>query len=114
MAENNLQVFEKKYMMAFVSLRDLKVQLKEAEEKEKQIKELIKDGMDEFGIDSIDNEYVRINRIPAYPGKPKLDEKAWRAEDPDSYNEIFNKYNKMSGSKKSYITINIKEEDHDS
>ena len=103
--DNQVTLFEQKNMMAFLELRNLANEVKAKEERMEAIKETIKKGMVEHGITSISNDYVTISHVPANPGKPKLDETAWKAEDPDGYREVFNKYNKMSGQKRGYIRI---------
>lgn len=105
---NNLEIFEQKHMMAFIELQSLTKQKKALEERDKEIRDILVKGMDEYGIESIDNEYVNIIRIKATPGKPKLDEKSWRAEDPEGYNEVFSTYNKMAGAKKAHVRITTK------
>ena len=103
--ENAVTLFEQKHMMAFLELRNLANEVKAKEERMKAIKETIERGMEEHGIASINNDYVTISHVPANPGKPKLDETAWKAEDPDGYHKVFSKYNKMSGAKKAYVRI---------
>ena len=103
--ENTPTVFEQKHMMAFLELRNLSNDIKAKEDRMAAVKERIIKGMEDNNIVSINNEYVTISRVDETPGKPKLDEKAWRAEDPDGYNEVFQKYNKMSGAKKAHIRI---------
>ena len=103
--DNQVTVFEQKHLMMFLELRNLANEVKAKEERMEAIKGVIKKGMEENGITSISNDYVTISHVPASPGKPKLDEKSWRAEDPEGYEKVFNKYNKMSGQKRGYIRI---------
>lgn len=105
---DNELLFQKKNMMAFIELQQVTKARKEAEAREKEIKEQLVKGMDEFGLVSIDNEYVRISYVRPTEGSPKLDEKTWKAEDPEGYHEVFNKYNKMSGGKKGYVRVDLK------
>lgn len=105
---NEIAAFEKNHMMAFIELHQIEEQKKALEARDKEIRSILTKGMEEHGIESIDNEYIRISHISASPGKPKLDEKAWLAEDPEGYREVFDKYNKMSGAKKAYVRITLK------
>lgn len=104
----NAITFEQKHMMAFMELRNLENNIAAQEERLKAVKAQILKGMEEYGIKSIDNEYVTISYVAPTPGKPKLDETAWRAEDPEGYNAVFEKYNKMAGAKKGYVRIKTK------
>ena len=106
--DNNVTVFENKHMMAFIELRDIEKQKKALEDRYNTIREEITRGMDEYGIKSIDNEYVNIVYVLPSPGKPKLDEKTWRAEDPEGYQKVYKLYNKMSGGRKGYVKITTK------
>ena len=100
--------FEKKHMMAFVELRDIERQKAALEDRYNAIRAEITKGMEEHSIKSIDNEYVSIVYVLPSPGKPKLDEKAWRAEDPEGYQKVYKIYNKMSGGRKGYVKITAK------
>lgn len=103
--ENKALIFEQKHMMAFLELRNLQKSIDAAEDRMKEIRETLLKGMEENGIKSIDNEYVTISHVNGTPGKPKLDEKAWRAEDPEGYNKVFQKYNKMAGARRASVRI---------
>lgn len=106
--ENAVTLFEQKHMMAFLELRNLANEVKAKQDRMAAIKKVIEDGMKENGITSINNDYVTISYVPATPGKPKLDEKTWKAEDPDGWHKVFNVYNTMSGAKKGYVRITTK------
>ena len=105
---DNSLVFQQQYMMAFMALRNLENEISDREERLKELKSQILKGMEAYDLKSIDNDYVTISYVAPTPGKPALDEKAWRAEDPDGYNEVFNKYNKMAGGRKGYVRIKTK------
>ena len=111
--ENTALIFEQKNMMAFIELRNLSLEIDRQKERMDAIKETLFKGMDENGIKSIDNEYITITFVDASIGKPALDEKTWKAEDPESYRKVFNQYNKMSGAKKAHIRIKAKKAEDD-
>lgn len=111
--ENSSLIFEQKHMMAFVELRNLSLEIDRQKERMDAIKETLFKGMEENGIKSIDNKYVTITYVDASPGKPALDEKTWKAEDPESYRKVFNEYNKMAGQKKAHIRIKAKKAEDD-
>lgn len=105
---NAIEKYEARYMMAMIELRDIETQKKALESRDKEIRSMLTEGMEEYGIESIDNDYVKITYINPTPGTPKLDEKTWRAEDPEGFNKVFSMYNKMSGGKKGYVRITTK------
>ena len=105
---NELQKFEQQNMMAFIELRDLEKTAESIEKRKKEVREMLKEKMEEHGIKSIDNDYVKITFFPATPDKPSLDTKTWRSEDPDSYNDVFSRFNKMAGGKSSYVKVKAK------
>lgn len=105
---DNSLVFQQQYMMAFMALRNLENEIADREERLNEIKSQILKGMEAYDLKSIDNDYVTISYVAPTPGKPKLDEAAWRAEEPEQYNEVFNKYTKMAGAKRGYVRIKSK------
>ena len=78
-----IEKFERKNMAAFETLSFIQGQRKALEQQEKEIKEMLLQGMKKHGIASIDNDIVRINYIPESESV-SLDTKKWRVEDPDS------------------------------
>lgn len=105
---NAVQKFENKHMMAFIELQQITKQQKELKARDAEIRAILSKGMEEYGIESIDNEFVKINYIQPTAGSLKLDEKSWKAEDPDGYRKVFQKYNKMQGAKKGHVRIDPK------
>lgn len=106
MSDNKLEKFERKNMAAFETLSFIYGQKKALEEQEKEIKAVLLDGMKKYHIDSIDNEIMRINLIPASESVA-IDTKKWRTEDPDSYHAVEQKFNKRT-KKSEYIRITVK------
>lgn len=106
--DKNELTFEQRHMMAFLELRNNERQMEVLKERSETIREQLVKGMEENGIKSIDNEYVTITYVAPTEGKPKLDEKTWKAEDPDGYRKVFNMYNKMSGKRQAYVRIKTK------
>lgn len=106
MDANKLQVFENKHMMAFIELRDIEQQKKALENRDKEIREILAKGMEENGIESIDNEYVRITYI-APTTSESLDTKKLKANDPGLFHELMGMYKKITN-KKGYTRITVK------
>ena len=105
---NALQKFEAQNMMAFIELQKLEKASKAIEQRKKEVREMLAEKMEEHGIKSVDNEYVKITFFPATPAKPTLDTKRWRAADPEGYSEVFDSYNKLDGGKKAYVKVDAK------
>ena len=101
-----IEKFERKNMAAFETLSFIQGQRKALEQQEKEINEILLQGMKKHGIASIDNDIVRINYIPESESV-SLDTKKWRVEDPDSYHKIEQAYNKRTR-KSEYIRITVK------
>ena len=103
-----ITVFEEQYMEACKSLAEMTKQRKKLEEEEKNFKTQLEKAMDEYGIKTIDNQYVKFNRIDANPGKPSVDLKKMEKEEPELYQELLEDYPKLSGKKKSYVRMTVK------
>ena len=103
---NAIAKFEKKNMAAFESLAFITKQQKQLKEQEAEIKRVLLEGMKKHNITAIDNDIVRINYIPESESV-SIDTKKWRADDPDSYHEIEEKYNRRT-KKSEYIRITVK------
>ena len=104
---NELQ-FKQEYGLLFVALRELEVQKKKIESKEKEAREELRKAMEKHNIKEVDTSVIKATWIAPVEASKKLDEKAWRAADPEGYNEVFEKYNKMGGAKKSSVRITPK------
>ena len=103
---NSLQKFEEKNLRLFEDLA-ANTRMKEAlEEREKDLKEQLLIAMENNGITSIDNEIIRINYI-AGSESVSLDTKALRAEEPELYHQLEQKYNKRS-KKNPYVRFTVK------
>lgn len=102
------QIFKKEYGMLFIELRDLEIQKKDIAEREKEAREALRQAMEKYGIKKVETPTVDVTWVPPVEAKPKLDEKAWRAADPDGYNEVFDAYNKLSGGRRGSVRITPK------
>ena len=106
--DNNLQLFNRECAMIFMELRDLEFAKKEIKARDEEARAALLNAMDKYNIKEVDNDYVHVTFVDAVPKSKKLDEKTWRAEDPEGYNEIFNKYNKLAGGRKASVRITPK------
>lgn len=104
--ENNVILYEQKYLESFKKLSELKKVKKEIEAIEKDVKAELSAALDEYDIKSIKNEYVSISRVKE-TSKTEIDLEKLKDAEPDLYNELLADYPKVS-SKKAYIRIEAK------
>lgn len=103
-----LQVFEEKYLLLMKDLADVTIQKKRYETAEKKFKAQLEKVMDEYGIKSIDNQYLKIIRVAESKGKQTIDVDQLKKEEPDLFNELLEDYPKTTGAKKASIRFDIK------
>lgn len=103
---NALQKFEEKNLAVFQQLADIAKAKKRLDAEEKDLKEALLIQMENHGVTSIDNDIIRISYI-AESESVSLDVKGLLAEDPDTYHELEQKYNKRT-KKKAYIRFTAK------
>lgn len=104
--DTQIQVFENQHMQVFQQLAQVTKTKKELEEQEKKFKEQLEKAMDEHGIKSIDNQYLKITRVAESSSK-SIDLKALEKEEPKLYGELLEDYPKVTN-KKAYLTFKVK------
>lgn len=70
-SEKEIVAFEERYLAAFQQLSHIANRRKWYEDEEKKAKAAIQKIMDEYGIKSIDNQYMKITRVSA--GERQID-----------------------------------------
>lgn len=103
---NEVAVFENKYMAVMANIALLEKQVKEMQEQQKALKAKLEGAMDEHGIKSIDNEYLKITRVAASTFK-SIDLKKLQEKEPKLYGELLEDYPKVSN-RKAYVQIKVK------
>lgn len=105
--ENQIEKFnqEAKSIMQNVAL--LATQKKEIEKEEKAMREELLQACERYGVDSIDNEFLKITRVEASQTK-SIDTKKIAKMDPALYEELEREYTKIT-QRKSYLRITPKE-----
>lgn len=103
---NGVKVFENEYMSVMANFALLNQQIKNAQEKLDGIKNQLIEGMDQYDIKSIDNDYCKISRVEASESK-SIDLKAVKKEEPKLYAELLEDYPKVS-KRKASIRIMVK------
>ena len=106
--DQELQVFEEKYLAVMQNLADMTLQKKRLEEAEKKIKGQLQKVMDEYRIKSIDNQFLRITRVAGSEGTTVLDVDALAEKEPKLYKELLADYPKISGKKKGSVRFETK------
>ena len=106
--EAELQVFEEKYLSVMKDLADATIQKKRLEEQEKKFKGQLEKVMDEYGIKSIDNQFLKIIRVAGSDGKTTVDLDKMQKEEPELYQELLEDYPKTTGKKKASIRFDVK------
>lgn len=103
---NEIQVFETKYIAKMAELQRLAKAKKEMEAVEKEIKADLEKAMDEYGIKSIDNEYLKITRIEA-SSSTSIDLATMKKKEPELYAELLEDYPKVTN-RKPYVRFTVK------
>lgn len=104
--DTQIQVFENQHMQVFQQLAQVTKTKKQLEEQEKNFKEQLEKAMDEHGIKSIDNQYLKITRV-GESSSTSIDLKALEKEEPKLYAELLEDYPKVTN-KKAYLTFKVK------
>ena len=107
--ETEIVAFEQKYLQVFKDLAHLESVKKKIEEQSKSARKQIEAAMDQYGVTKIENDYVSICMVPENPGKTTIDLEKLEKEEPEEYESLLEDYPKITGKKKSYIRITVKE-----
>jgi len=103
---NELTVFENKYMAVMAQIAALAKQEKEIAERNKQLKSELEAAMDEYGIKSIDNEFLKITRVEGST-TVSIDIKKLQDKEPALYDELLEDYPKKTV-RKPYVKFTVK------
>lgn len=106
--EGEITELEKQYLSVMKSLSETVKAKKKLEEDEKKVKKQLEQVMDEYGIKSIDNQYLKIIRVAGSEGKQTIDLDAMEKKEPDLFKELLADYPKTTGAKKASIRFDVK------
>ena len=106
--EQETQVFEEQYLAVMSSLSAMTKQKKALEDQEKKVKEQLEKAMDEFGIKSVENQFLKITRVAASAGKQTVDLDKMQKKEPKLFEDLLADYPKISGAKKSFVRFDVK------
>lgn len=107
-APNEVALFNEQYLAAFRKLADAVKAKKKLEQDEKALKEQLQKAMDEFGIKSIDNEYIKITRVAGGKDSVTVDLKAFQEKEPNNYKELLADYPKTVKGRSGYVKFEVK------
>lgn len=105
-SEAEIQAIETQYLEQMKDLAELTVRRKELEKSEKLIKNQLKKAFQEYGIKSIDNEFIKITYIPSSKSV-SLDTKKFKEAEPEYYEELMKDYSKET-TRSATIRFNVK------
>ena len=103
-----IAVFEKQYMAVCEKLSDMVKQKKALEDQEKEIKKKLGEAMDEYGIKSMDNQFIRFTRVAASEGKQTVDLDKLAKAEPDLFKDLLADYPKVTGARKASVRFEAK------
>jgi len=103
-----LKVFEEQYLSVMQNLADAVKKKKKIEADEKKFKEQLGKVMDEYGIKSLDNQYLKIIRVAGSEGSQTVDLDKMKTEEPELYADLLKDYPKTTGAKKASIRFDVK------
>lgn len=106
--KEELQVFESQHLAVFQNLAEVTKQKKALEDEEKKVKAQLEKLMDEYEIKSLDNQFIKIIRIAANPGKQTIDLEKLLKEEPELHAELLADYPKTTGAKKAFVRFDVK------
>ncbi len=106
--DEELKVFEEKYLAVMQDLSKAVKARKKLEEDEKKVKKQLEKVMDEYGIKSLDNQFLKIIRVAGSEGKVTIDIDKMEKEEPTLYAELLEDYPKTTGAKKASIRFDVK------
>ena len=106
--QKEIQAFNEKYLAVMKGLAETKIEIKRLQDVEKKAKKSLGEVMDEYGIKSIDNKYLKIIRVAGSEGKETIDLDALQKEEPELYAELLEDYPTITGKKAPSIRFDAK------
>ena len=100
--ENQMTIFRSSVLAITETIANIATKKKELEAEDKKMREELEKAMSDYGVNSFENEYVKITHIDPTT-KVSVDSKKLKAELPD----IYQKYSKVSDVK-GYVKITVK------
>lgn len=102
----DIALFNNNYMATMQRYADLETTINELTETKEKVRDEIQRAMTDYGIISIENDIVKITRV-APSVSTTIDTKAVRIADPDTYEDLIEKYPKVTHRRES-LRVKIK------
>lgn len=106
--DDEIKIFNEQHLAVMKSISNLNKQKKDIEEQEKQLKKNLEKAFEEYGIKSLDNDYIKITRVAAGKDSITIDLKAFEKQEPETFKEILEDYPKIVKGKAAYIRFTVK------
>lgn len=106
--EDEIKLFNEQHLAVMKSISNLNKQKKDIEEQEKQLKKHLEKAFEEYGIKSLENDYIKITRIAPGKDSTTIDLKEFEKQEPETYKEILEDYPKVVKGKAAYIRFTVK------
>ncbi|WP_288745168.1 hypothetical protein [uncultured Enterococcus sp.] len=104
--ENEVTLFENQYLPVMANYALLNQQIKDAQEKLDGMKNQLVEGMDQYDIKIIDNDYCKITRVEASEST-SIDLKKVNSNEPELYEDLLKDYPKVT-KRKATVKITVK------
>ena len=102
----DIALFNNNYMATMQRYADLETTIKELTETKDKVRAEIQRAMEDYNIRSIDNDIVKLTLV-APSVSITIDTKALRISDPDTYEDLLDKYPKTTARRQS-LRVTIK------
>lgn len=106
--ENELQMFEEKYLPVIQEYSSIVKQKKAFEEQEKKFKKKLGEVMDDLGIKTMDCPFARFTRVAQGEDKTSIDIDELQTKEPELYEELLADYPKVTKGRASYVKFDVK------
>lgn len=101
-----VQAFENQYLSVFQNLAEVTKQKKALEDQEKKVKSQLEKLMDEYGIESLENQFIKIIRV-AGSSSTTIDLKKLEEQEPDLFKDLLADYPKTT-TRKATVRFDVK------
>ena len=101
-------VFAEENRALLQTLADVAKAKKACEQKEKELKEQLLPLMEEHGVASIDNDFIRISYVPKGEDSVDIDKSKLKMDAPEVYNDLLANYPKKVVGKKAHLRFTPK------
>jgi len=93
--ENNVALFEQKYLDALKEYAELEKAVKELDEKKKTARAELLEAMGKYGVRSFENDFLKVTVVAPSISKT-INTTELRREDPDTYDKLLETYPKVT------------------